>query len=239
VPYVLGSNVFVGGSGLYGHKTSEFAEKLAQEIKWTSSSRFIAEHRLLSAEKRSNYSIALSSAFVIVYTILPLTLKISPEYVAAVNAAAIIMSILLLAVSLLHVKNDYGSRALMMRWSALELNALRKEIQAAVSVGLIPVIQLNEFVRRREHILAKFDLNHENEDFETYKLRTPWEFTDLLAGLDASSQGDLIKKRTRNIMIRKIYLTAKSLSSFCLIGVLYAIYACGVLFLLRLHFFSP
>lgn len=232
--------VNVGPIGTPGSnpKYLAFCEKLATDIKWTAGTRFIAEQRFLTADRNANYAIAFSSSYVIIYTVLPFVLSSDENTSKVVNAAAIVMSILLLAISLLQAKNEYASKALIMRWSALELNSLHREISAAVSMGAVPFSILHEFLQKRNHIFAKYELNHSTIDFELYKLRRPWDFDDLLRGLDPKTDKEEIRWRQLKIFMRRNYVEFRQVIGTILLWTSFILYGIGATILVYGQLFS-
>lgn len=152
---------------------------LVRDLKWTKGPRFNAEKRLERADRDAVLITTFSSAFLIVFTVLPKFLPLPSPVVSLVEGLGVTLSILLLAVSVIQSRNEYGVKARQMRWCALELNELHKEARQIASLEEPAEDKLKTLMDRRAHILAKYDVNHDEIDFERYKIEHAGEFDDL------------------------------------------------------------
>lgn len=147
--------------------------ELVHEMKVTKGTRFNAAKRLERRDKRMITITAFASIYVIVLTVLPLFFRVSPFIVSLVNATTLIFSLIILASSLLQYSNNDPVRAEQFHRCALEVNALRRELQATEPSN--PEV-LFAFGKRYDEILNRYNINHDQVDFEKYKLEHPEEY---------------------------------------------------------------
>jgi hypothetical protein len=152
-------------------------EKLLFDLKVTAGSRFNAAARLGRREKSSNILVSVYSALLICISIATFALPLGSNVIRYASFGGIVASILLLVVSMRNFAHQYGVEAEQMHRCALELNELKRLIQALPSDEAEK--RLPEFAERHSSILQKWSINHTPDDFLTYKYSHKWEFDDI------------------------------------------------------------
>lgn len=207
----LGGNFSCGGNNDWIRAE---LSKLAIEVRKTAGTRFIAELRLELYESLWNWAVSISSAFLIIFTILPKFLQLPSQFTTIVDTASVSLSILMIVFTAIQQKSENSIKSRIMRWCALELSELRKEAEIAAADPNCNRIKLKELIDRRNHILGKYDINHKEIDFNTYRFNKPWEF----AGQDINRAS-----------IKRAIIWEKYFPVF-LLALLIAIYAGATLF---------
>jgi hypothetical protein len=134
---------------------------------------------------------AFASVYVILLTVLPLFFHVSEFLTSSVNAATIVFSLIILASSLLQYSNNDPVRAEQHHRCALEVNALRRELRSAENCSSVMVA---EFGKRFDEILQKYSINHDDIDFDKYKVEHPDEYPK---GVTDSEKKEVARKVER------------------------------------------
>jgi len=146
---------------------------LLQEMKVTKGSRFNAAERLRRRDRSRTTITAFASVYVIILTLIPAIFHLSDTLGNIITIIIIVFSIVVLTSSLLQYPSADPVRAEQHHRCALEINALRRELRTA-EPSTISMIQ--EFSRKYDDILQKYNANHEPVDFERYKIEHPDEY---------------------------------------------------------------
>lgn len=146
---------------------------LLREMKQTKGSRSNSAKRLENRDRRMTVVTAFASAYVIALTVAPSFLQSDAHAVRIFNAATVLLSLVIRAASLLQYSTNAPVRAEQHHRCALEINGLRRELRASISPSHEDML---EFGRRYDAILGRFSVNHDDVDFERYKLEHPDEF---------------------------------------------------------------
>jgi hypothetical protein len=184
-------------------------EKLAWDCKVTAGARFNAAARLNKREKGSNVLVSVYSAFLICVSVATLSLPLSSNLIRYASFGGIVASILVLVMSMRNYAHQFGVEAEQMHRSALEINELKRKIEAQSAA--IAAENLPDHVKNYNHILQKWSLNHDQSDFMEYKYRHKWEFDDIC---------DIPDEKLNDRRFKESYdLSARAVALITLIGV--------------------
>lgn len=135
--------------------------------------RFQAHRRLSTTDTRLTWIVSLSTAYVIVLTVLPYLLK-SPPYVADyLNLAAVAFSIIILVASLLQYSSQNSVRAEQMHRSGLEINEIRRNLLYLTS---LEESSLQNFIDGYNLVLQKYSVNHDQLDYHAVVAESPTDY---------------------------------------------------------------
>jgi len=137
----------------------------------TAGSRFNAAKRLQGRDRRMALVVALASAFVIALTFIPFVYRLPPMVTGDLSVTTLIMSVIILAVSLIQYSNNDAMNAEQHHRSGLEINALHHEL--AVRVDNLNTEGVEKIGERYAHILQKYSVNHEDIDWDKYRVEHP------------------------------------------------------------------
>jgi hypothetical protein len=156
-------------------------DELLSEMKVTKGCRFNASKRLERRDKRMITITAFASVYVILLTVLPLFFHVGEILGNAVTATVIVFSLIILASSLLQYSNNDPVRAEQHHRCGLEVNALRRALRATDNCSMTVIA---EYSKRYDDIIQKYGLNHDDIDFDKYKIEHPLEYpkSDTVAG---------------------------------------------------------
>jgi SMODS and SLOG-associating 2TM effector domain family 5 len=146
---------------------------LLQEMKVTKGCRFNASRRLERRDRRMNTITAFASVYVILLTVLPLFFHFGESISSVVTATVIVFSLVILASSLLQYSNNDPVRAEQHHRCGLEVNALRREFRA---ISTYTAATVSEYGKRFDELLQKYGTNHDDIDFDKYKVEHPSEY---------------------------------------------------------------
>lgn len=147
--------------------------KLLQDMKRTKGVRFNASKRVENAELKATKNTAYASVSVIVITLLPVFFSMTEFYENFIALLTVALSIFILASSLLRSSNSGLVKAEQFRRCALEVNSLRRELDAS------PInAKMSNFATRYDEILKRYNLNHDQSDYDQYRLEHPDEFPE-------------------------------------------------------------
>ena len=140
-------------------------------LKVTAGCRFIAAKRLANHDKKLTRVTALASSYVIGLTILPYFMKLSMQIADLYNLVTVGLSIVILVSSLLQYSNGDVVNAEQHHRSALEINELRRLLMLKAETAKEK--ELEDFTDRYNPVLQKYSINHDDIDFQQYKLERP------------------------------------------------------------------
>jgi SMODS and SLOG-associating 2TM effector domain family 5 len=167
--------------------------QLLNEMKLSKGARFNASKRLEDRDRRRTTTMAYASASVIILTLLP-AFFITPGWLAsALSIATVAMSLIILANSLLQAQSNDPVKADQFHRCALEINSLRRQLRA---IEGITAEQIASFSTDYDNILSRYNLNHDAEDSEKYRLEHPDEFPALTPD-DAAASKKIVSARDR------------------------------------------
>ncbi len=147
----------------------EVIDKFAKSLGETAGSRFNAAKRLESHDRRLTWTTALSSAYVIIITVLPYLIKIPAEVTSNLNLYTITLSIVIIVSSLLQYSSNNLVNAEQHHRSALEINEIKREL---LTRGEELDIDQFEMLRDRyNNVLQKYSVNHDNMDYYLYQIQ--------------------------------------------------------------------
>lgn len=149
--------------------------RLLSQMQQTARCRFTAAKRLESRDRKITRLTALSSAYLIVLTVLPYFLNL-PEVVADhINLLSVLMSVVVLASSLLQYSRSDVVAAEQHHRSALEINELVRQLSSEPQ-ELDRSSYLN-YSHRYGALLQKYSVNHDDIDYKSVQLERPHEYT--------------------------------------------------------------
>lgn len=148
-------------------------EKLLKDMKRTKGVRFNASKRVENAELKATRNTAYASVAVIVITLLPVFFSMNNFFESSIALLTIALSIFILASSLLRSSNSGLVKAEQFQRCALEVNSLRRELDSSATNA-----KLSDFAMRYDEILKRYNINHDQSDYDQYRLEHPDEFPD-------------------------------------------------------------
>ncbi|WP_148210941.1 SLATT domain-containing protein [Methylibium petroleiphilum] len=144
------------------------AEHKLRAIRVTAAARFSAVQRLRRHESVSLFSITMCSLGVVVISLLePFGVRLSVPS-GAVNLSAAIVSMLILVVSLLVSGRKYGERAEKMHAGAIEINAVSRKLEMAISRD--EQQEIDALSEQYESLLKMYE-NHEDVDYKVAQIK--------------------------------------------------------------------
>ncbi|MSP44111.1 MAG: SLATT domain-containing protein [Alphaproteobacteria bacterium] len=149
---------------------------LLHSMKTTKGSRFNASSRLVGRDRQMALVVALASAIVIALTVIPFVYKLPSLLVSDLSALTLVMSVLILAVSLIQYSNDDAVIAEQHHLCGLELNELRRELSA--KSASITAVEIEKYGHKYDQILKKYRANHDGVDYDRYRIQHPSEFEE-------------------------------------------------------------
>lgn len=153
---------------------SETVQDFLRSLKVTAGSRFNAAKRMEHVDKRMTVLTSFSSAYLILISVLPAIITISPEAKAALTFFSISLSVILLASSVSSYARAYGVKAEQYHRSALEIQELRRELRFMGEK--ITRTEFENLSHRYNSILQKYSLNHSDVDFYCYQVEYPKDY---------------------------------------------------------------
>jgi hypothetical protein len=150
------------------------ATDLHRDLKVTSGCRFISANRLRRRNGRMALIIALASVLVIALTVLPLVYKLPPAVSGDLVVATLVMSLLILAFSLLDYSNNDSAVAEQHHRCGLEVRELRRLLRNKPEP--VSDTDLDAITEAYGQTLQKYSINHDDDDFKRYQLDHPDEF---------------------------------------------------------------
>jgi hypothetical protein len=161
-------------------------EKLLKDMKRTKGVRFNASKRIEERERKTTRNTAYASVAVVVVTLLPVFFPMSQPLENAIALITVALSIFILASSLLQSSNAGQVKADQFQRCALEVNSLRRELSAAPDSADVAV-----FSARYDEILRRYNINHDQVDYDQYRLEHSDEFPALAAEETKTARSNL------------------------------------------------
>lgn len=172
-------------------------EKMVREMGVTKGCRFNASKRLQNAEKRRTITIAGASIFVIVLSLLPVMFPVPELLNNFLTLLAVGFSIIILVASTLQASDSDAVKADQLHRCSLEINAIRYELRAAEPLD---ESTLKSYGKRYQDILQRYTVNHDDVDFEKYKL----EHQDLYPLMSTTEKTQLKKDVMRSDYLSEV-----------------------------------
>lgn len=169
-------------------KAEEALDALLREMKRTKGARFNASKRLEDRASKRTANTAYASAAVVVLTLLPIFFAVPTTIAAAINLTTIAFSIFILASSLLQSAHGDPVKADQFQRCALEINSLRRDLRG---LEVITVQSVRDYATRFDDILRRYNINHDEVDYEKYRLDHPDEFPQFAAEDTALARKDV------------------------------------------------
>lgn len=148
-------------------------DKLLRDMKRTKGARFNAARRLERQEQKMSRNASYASGAVIIITLLPAFFKLEEFWVAAIALLTISLSVFILVFTLLHSGNKSALKADQFQRCALEVNALRRSILSNENADIA------EFTKKYDDVLSRYSVNHDEVDYDKYRLEHPDEFENV------------------------------------------------------------
>lgn len=161
---------------------------LLKEMKRTKGARFNASKRLEDRAAKRTANTAYASAAVVVLTLLPVFFPVPSVVASAINLTTIAFSIFILASSLLQSAHADPVKADQFQRCALEINSLRRDFRSLENVD---VNVLRDYSSRFDDILRRYNINHDEVDYEKYRLQHPDEFPQMAPEDTAEARQDV------------------------------------------------
>ena len=190
-------------------------KRLLSDMKRTKGARFNAAERLEQRYHQRNQKTAFASIAVIILTIIPAFIPLSPVLNAFMSLLTVGSSIIILAFTLLQYSFSDARKAEQLDRCALEINTLRRRLNLDPNVT---AISLMEYAQQYDSILAKYPVNHNEEDTARYRSEHPEEFSAPLSEEEKKEAVIARKKRNRifsyALVIYIIVVLLAALASF-------------------------
>ena len=183
-------------------------QKVLDDMKATSGSRFNAAKRLEANDRNLTWITAMTSTYIIALTVLPYFWKLPQRVTDTLNLTTVVLSIIILVSALLHNSKRDAVNAEQHHRSALEIKEIHREMLARG--GAIDTDALLKFVERYSAILQKYSVNHNDLDYKKFQTDRPEQFAYL---------GKFVRLRTLTALairdnVQMVCLT--SVTVFCL-----------------------
>lgn len=158
-------------------KPSPPVQKVLDDMKATSGSRFNAAKRLEANDRNLTWITAMTSAYIIALTVLPYFWKLPQRVTDTLNLTTVILSVITLVSALLHNSKRDAVNAEQHHRSALEIKEIHREMLARGSA--IATDTLLKFIERYSAILQKYSVNHNDLDYKKFQTDRPEQFAYL------------------------------------------------------------
>ena len=152
-------------------------QKVLDDMKATSGSRFNAAKRLEANDRNLTWITAMTSTYVIALTVLPYFWKLPQRVADTLNLTTAVLSVIILVSALLHNSKRDAVNAEQHHRSALEIKEIHREMLARGSA--IELDALLEFIKRYSAILQKYSVNHNDLDYKKFQTDRPEQFNYL------------------------------------------------------------
>jgi len=152
-------------------------DDLLRRMKDTAGSRFNAHKRLERQDRTLTFGTAFVSAYVIALTILPYFIHIQKNYIDIIGLLTVLFSIFIIISTLVQFSGSYSVLAEQHHRCALEINEIRSEF--FIMKEIITNDEIVKFQDRYNSVLQKYSINHENVDYDMYRLSRQNEFSYL------------------------------------------------------------
>jgi hypothetical protein len=148
--------------------------ELLKSLKSTKAARFNAADRLGAKHRQTTFVITMTNAFIIGLGIAPLIIAYDVDVTKLFNFITVIFSVIMLGLSLIQDGRNEPVLAEQLHRCALEVNALRDKV--SVLRPSMTLAMLEQFRGDYATILQKYSVNHEDIDFERYKIEHADDF---------------------------------------------------------------
>lgn len=159
-----------------GEIESEYepAKKLYKNMIDTCRCRFIAAERLGEKDKSLTRLTSMSSAYLIVLTVIPYFLEISKSVEDRINLISVAVAIIILVSSLLQYSGSYSLNSEQFHRSGLEINELCRKLRADAKG--IKKTEYIEYAEKYGSVLQKYSINHEFIDYIGLQIQRPQDY---------------------------------------------------------------
>ncbi len=145
-----------------------------RSLKSTAGARFNAAKRLEHIDKRMTALTSFSSAYLILLSVGPSLMGASAAAQPINNLFSTVLSVLLLASSVLSYASGHAVRSEQYHRSALEIQEIRRQLRfAGENVSNELFLSLSQ---RYDAVLQKYSINHDDVDFYRFQLEYPKDF---------------------------------------------------------------
>lgn len=197
-----------------GDKPETVREKILKDMKRTKGVRFNASKRLEEEDGKATKNTAYASVSVIIITLLPVFFSLGHFWESVINITTVGLSVFILAVTLLQSSGAKLVKADQFQRCALEINSLRRELLVSDENSDIAIHSA-----RYDEILSRYNINHDNVDYEKYRLEHPDEFESVAQEDIANSRSDIKDNDLySNLVSRSILYMTSIIVSFSLIS---------------------
>lgn len=194
-----------GQSNIIGSALQDARDQLLKEMKRTKGARFNASKRLEERDRKRTAITAYASAAVIVLTLLPVFFPVPSLLASALNLTTVAFSLVILASSLLQSSSADPVKADQFQRCALEINSLRRDLR---STDQLTTPVLRDYSTRFDDILRRYNLNHDEVDYEKFRLEHADEFPPASTGEAASARKDVKAQRAAYEWLTAVIATA-------------------------------
>jgi hypothetical protein len=149
------------------------ADSLLKSLKETAGSRFIAASRLEEHDRKLARLTALTSAYIIVLTILPYFARLSVHAADVSNLITVAFALVILVASLLQYSSGDVVNAEQHHRSGLEINEIRRLLLVQPTLTSEVLI---DFTNRYNAVLQKYSVNHDYLDYRRFQLERSSEY---------------------------------------------------------------
>ncbi len=143
--------------------------------------RFIASNRYHTLNHLSNLSITFLSIYVVILSLLSFSQTFKHINANDLNIINVSLSIFIMALSLLDSANQFKLKAIRFHDCGKELGVLFNELSFMMDIEIADASErsptqvlenkIREIVARYDAIIAKYEENHKEVDFQIYKAR--------------------------------------------------------------------
>lgn len=168
-----------------------FLEELNHKIWCTKGARFSADARFKKKSKMSNISLSFLSAYLIIASLISVYNINQNSHDNIINYLVTALSILLLVASMYENSQDYKLRAYIYHSCGIELSEIYNKLRIFKTLkenkSQSEILEFcSEINREYQIILNKYE-NHENIDFDTFRVKSLLYFEDELTKKQISS----------------------------------------------------
>lgn len=147
---------------------SDKAKELLANMKSTAAARFNAAKRLEGREQSLTRLTAFASAYLVALTVLPYFIDLPPGSADRMNLLTVGLGVIILVVSLIQYSARDGVNAEQHYRCGLEIGEMRRRLKIIADV--ISDSDLVEAANSYALILQKYSINHDQIDYDQYKV---------------------------------------------------------------------
>ena len=156
---------------------NEKIKELLRNMKSTAASRYNASKRLEARERSLIRLTGFTSAYLIGLTVLPYFIELPDGAADRLNLLTFILGVIILVASLIQYSSRDGVNAEQHYRCGLEISDMRRSLK--LSYDKTSDDQLNEIGNAYSLILQKYSINHDQVDFERFKIERKDESKDI------------------------------------------------------------